>query len=71
MVRIHPSQLEQVLEMSLANALGLTEKEFMKIVSETTCSGCKWHDEFSWVCVNADSEYVADFVNDGCERYEK
>lgn len=35
-----------------------------------TCSGCKWHDDFSWVCFNGDSENRADFVNCGCEMYE-
>ena len=36
-----------------------------------TCKGCKWHDEFTWVCCNGYSENCADFVNEGCELYEK
>nr|DAG32377.1 MAG TPA: hypothetical protein [Caudoviricetes sp.] len=36
----------------------------------TCCVGCKWHDEFTWACFNGDSEYCADFVNDGCPLYE-
>lgn len=35
------------------------------------CLGCKWHDEYTWVCSNGDSPYRADFVNDGCEFYEE
>lgn len=34
------------------------------------CVGCKWHDEFTWACFNGDSEYCADFVNEGCPLYE-
>lgn len=37
----------------------------------TSCRGCKYHDEFSWVCVNGDSPYRADFVTCGCEHYER
>ncbi len=57
--------------MSLANALGITENEFLDMVSKTkdtvTCYGCKWHDEYTFACCNGDSEYRADFVNCGCE----
>lgn len=35
-----------------------------------TCEGCKWWDDFSWVCCNSDSKYCADFVNEGCMYYE-
>ena len=35
------------------------------------CSGCKWHDEYTWACSNGDSPYRADFVNDCCEYYER
>lgn len=31
------------------------------------CCGCKYHDDFSWVCCNGDSPHRADFVNCGCE----
>lgn len=30
------------------------------------CKGCKYHDDFSAVCVNADSPHVADFWHSGC-----
>ena len=35
-----------------------------------SCEGCKWLDEFSGVCCNPDSEYRADFVDDGCDKWE-
>lgn len=37
------------------------------------CKNCKWHDSFSWVCVNGDSDYVADFTmeDDVCEEWEE
>lgn len=38
------------------------------------CGTCKWHssDGMSWVCVNNNSEYVADFIGyeDVCEEWE-
>ena len=36
------------------------------------CKNCKYHDSFSWVCVNADSSYVADFTDDEdwCSKFE-
>lgn len=37
----------------------------------TCCVGCMWHDEFTWACFNGDSEYCADFVNEGCPLYEE
>ena len=36
-----------------------------------TCEGCKWHEDFTWVCFNGESEYCADFINCGCRQYEK
>ncbi len=36
-----------------------------------SCKGCKWHDDFTWACFNGESPYRADFVNDGCEHYER
>ena len=35
------------------------------------CEGCKWHDSFTWVCFNGDSEHRGDFVNEGCRLYER
>lgn len=36
------------------------------------CENCKWHDDFSWVCFNGDSQYVADFVDPekSCQCWE-
>ena len=36
-----------------------------------SCEGCKWWESFNWVCCNADSPYVADFVNNGCEYWSE
>ena len=35
------------------------------------CKTCAYHDDFSWVCTNADSSYVADFTDneDWCSEY--
>lgn len=37
------------------------------------CGSCEWHDDFSWVCCNGDSEYRAEFTNDSftCDEWEK
>lgn len=37
------------------------------------CGSCEWHDEFSWVCCNGDSEYAGEFTNDSftCDEWEK
>ena len=35
-----------------------------------SCEGCKFHDEYTWVCTCADSKYCADFTDQGCEKYE-
>lgn len=62
-------------DMSLADAFGLNEDKFEKIIkkvkNDTDCKDCKWHDEFSWACCNGDSEHRADFVNCGCELKRK
>lgn len=36
-----------------------------------TCETCKYHDSFSWVCFNPDSEHRADFTmnEDVCNEY--
>ena len=31
-----------------------------------SCNGCIYHDDFTAVCVNADSPHVADFWDGGC-----
>ena len=36
-------------------------------VDKTDCKGCKYHDEFSAACGNADSPYCADYWHSGCE----
>lgn len=44
---------------------------------EKCCGNCRWHeyDELfdDWVCVNPDSDYVADFTGyeDSCEEFEE
>ena len=34
------------------------------------CSDCKWWASEEGVCCNADSDYCADFWEEGCEHYE-
>ena len=36
------------------------------------CKNCKWHESFSCVCCNSESDYVADFTmeDDVCEKWE-
>lgn len=36
------------------------------------CQNCKWHDDFSCVCFNGCSDYIADFTDDmhTCEEWE-
>lgn len=38
----------------------------------TRCEKCRYYESFSGVCINADSEYVADFVDSEsiCDEYE-
>lgn len=37
------------------------------------CGNCKWHETFSWVCCNGDSEWRADFTRSDfvCEHWEE
>jgi len=41
-------------------------------LDERSCKSCKWHDDFSWVCFNGNSEYRADFTDDkqACAEWE-
>ena len=36
------------------------------------CGTCKWHESDGWVCVNGDSDYVADWTDYDfcCDQYE-
>lgn len=40
---------------------------------EKRCENCKWHESFSWACVNGDSPKVADFTDndDWCSEWEE
>ena len=42
------------------------------IKDKKCCRTCKWHDDFSWVCFNGESEKRADFTNndDCCIEWE-
>lgn len=37
------------------------------------CSNCKWYDESNGICLNRDSDYVTDLVDDDfvCEEWEE
>ena len=57
----------------LGNGILLDSKG--KLLCQTvdkSCSNCKWHDGFSWVCYNGLSEYRADFTDpdDVCKEWE-
>lgn len=47
--------------------------ESCKNKSEPSCCSCRWHDAFSWVCFNGQSEHRADFTDpeDSCKEWEK
>lgn len=40
---------------------------------EKECFTCAWHDNFSWVCFNGNSEHRADFTDpeDSCPAWEE
>ena len=31
--------------------------------TKKNCSTCKWHDGFTWACLNGESSFCADFTN--------
>lgn len=35
------------------------------------CSTCRWWEEYDAVCFNSDSPFCADFVDDGCDKWEE
>lgn len=39
----------------------------------TKCKNCKYHDDFSWVCFNGESEHRGDFTDDddSCYLFER
>lgn len=41
-------------------------------MTEKECFTCAWHDNFSWVCFNGNSEHRADFTDpeDSCPVWE-
>ena len=43
-----------------------------RCIKAQVCEFCKWHDDFSWVCFNGESEKRADFTNndDCCIEWE-
>lgn len=58
----------------LGNGILLDSKG--KLLCQTvdkSCSNCKWHDRFSWVCYNGLSERRANFTDpeDVCKEWEK
>lgn len=42
-------------------------------MSENCCKACEWYCEFEGVCVNGDSDHVADFINPEsyCDEFEE
>ena len=35
------------------------------------CEGCRWWEPGIWVCFNDESPHCADFIDCGCEFYER
>ena len=51
----------------------LTEEgENMEREEKRYCSTCKWYENYSGVCLNGESENVADFMtlSDTCDEWE-
>ena len=61
-----------IKQFSAGKAIRCTA-ESCKNKSEPSCGSCKWYAEPEGVCVNDQSEHVADFVWDerGCKEWEK
>ena len=61
-----------IKQFSAGKAIRCTA-ESCKNKSEPFCGSCKWYAEPEGVCVNDQSEHVADFVWDerGCNEWEK
>lgn len=60
--------------MKLGNGVLLDSKgKLLCHTVDKSCSTCKWHDGFSWVCYNGLSERRADFTDpeDVCKEWEK
>lgn len=60
--------------MRLGNGVLLDSKgKLLCRTVDKSCSTCKWHDSFSWVCYNGLSERRADFTDpeDMCKEWEK
>ena len=52
----------------------LIHQESQNILDQQACKNCRYRsDDFTSVCVNADSDRVADFVmpDDWCEEWEE
>ena len=43
------------------------------IKEKKCCKNCKWHDDFSWVCFNGESEECAGVTNNDfvCDKWEE
>lgn len=43
-----------------------------RCIRTRVCEFCKWHDDFSWVCFNGESEECAGVTNNNfvCDKWE-
>jgi hypothetical protein len=60
--------------MRLGNGVLLDSKgKFLCRTVDKSCSNCKWHDRFSWVCCNGMSECKTYFAEPDyvCKDWEK
>lgn len=73
-IRKRRFELKNVSEgMKLGNGVLLDSKgKLLCCTVDKSCSTCKWHDSFSWVCYNGLSERRADFTDpdDVCNEWE-
>lgn len=61
----------EVIKVSLSAAIESIEREMFDRATKRNCGNCKWWAD-NEVCVNGDSEQVADFTNKGfcCNCHE-
>lgn len=67
-----PCSCMGIKQFSAGKAIRCTA-ESCKNKSEPSCGSCKWYAKPKGVCVNDQSEHVADFLWDerGCKEWEK
>lgn len=54
------------------SAIRENQESIDRCIRAQVCEFCKWHDDFSWVCFNPESEKRSDFTDneDSCTEWE-